>query len=387
MNAAGVLIARAFDYDCERIYSSLERSIELIGGLSDLIKPGCRVLVKINHLPPASPAKRGIVTHPVFVEAVLRLLKKTGADITVGDDIESYSGFQISGYDEMCRRSGVNLLNLREKGFTAVRVNGRVLKEVHLSSFALEADVIVNLPKMKTHSLTVMTGGIKNMYGLIPVGTRIRFHGEYSRRDDFSNMLVDIFAAVKPQLTIMDGIVAMEGEGPASGSLRNLGVILASRDTVALDTVVTRIMGLSTADVSTVKWAAERGMGVGDLSDIEILGVQLEDVIAKGFKLPVGVTSTLTGKAPKAITRHLMNQYAPRPRILRRKCTACMECVKACPVAALSVSGVKLEIDYDKCIWCMCCSEVCRYEAVVARRTVTGNIMHRFIDGWEKLMS
>jgi len=386
MSAVKVSITRASGYDCDRIYAGLEQGIGNIGGIGDLIKPGTRVLVKINHLPPASPAERGIVTHPVFTEAVVRLLKKTGAEITVGDDIESARGFQVSGYDEMCRRSGVALVNLREKGFTDIRLNGRSLKSAHLSTLALEADVIVNLPKMKTHALMVMTGGIKNMYGLIPSGPRIRYHGEYSRRDDFSNMLVDIFAAVRPQITIMDGIIAMEGQGPASGSLREMGLILASRDAVALDTVVARIMGLSLADVGAIKWAVERGLGVGDLNDIEIIGEPLKDVIAPGFKLPAGVTSSLTSRAPEAITRHMMNQYAPRPRILKQHCTACMECVKVCPVEALTESGGKPKIDYNKCIGCMCCHEACRYRAIESRRTMAGNIMHGFISGWEKMM-
>ncbi|RLC67153.1 MAG: hypothetical protein DRH97_05295, partial [Chloroflexi bacterium] len=204
-NSARVSIVRADDYDLPRLVPAIQRSIELIGGLETIIKSGDRVFVTINHLPPPSPPERGIVTHPVFAEAVLELLKKAGAEITGGDEIETapVDGFSISGFRQMCQRAGVRLTNLREEGFDARECNGLLLKEIYLSKAALEADVIVNLPKLKTHSLTVFTGGIKNMYGTIPGSLRRRLHGEYPDSEDFSRMLTDIFSAIRPQLTLM----------------------------------------------------------------------------------------------------------------------------------------------------------------------------------------
>ena len=229
MNKAKVSIVRAHDYDYAEIYTAVEKGIELIGGLARIVSPGSRVFVKINHLSPPSPAEKGIVTHPVFVEVVLDLLKAVGADITVGDDIQSGSGdgFQVSGFRQMCQRAGVRLINLKETGFTETACHGHFLEKVYLSKTLLDADVIINLPKLKTHSLCVFTGGIKNMYGTIPSGQRTKFHGEYIRNEDFSQVLTDILSAIRPQLTIMDGIIAMEGEGPAAGGLRKLGLILA----------------------------------------------------------------------------------------------------------------------------------------------------------------
>lgn len=389
MSKARVSVVRVQDYDCAHIRAAARKSLDLIGGLGRLIRPGDKVLVKINHLSPASPADRGIITHPVFVEAILHLLKGYSANITVGDDIESNAsdGFTVSGFREMCKRTGVDLVNFREKGFIETECSGYFLKKAYFSKVALDADVIVNLPKLKTHSLTVFTGGVKNMYGIIPNGLRIRFHGEYVRPEDFSQVLVDIFSAIKPQLTVMDGVLAMEGEGPASGSLREVGVVLASQDTVALDAVATKIIGLDPMDVYTTKYAAERRLGIGDLRDIEVVGERLEDVTVTDFKLPASATRVLTRRAPRCLTRYLLSQLSVRPRIVESKCTGCFECERICPVSAISRINAKAEINPHKCIRCMCCHEVCRYGAIVPKRPIVGNTLALLADTWQKLMA
>ncbi len=389
MSKARVSVVRVQDYDCAHIRAAARKSLDLIGGLGRLIRPGDKVLVKINHLSPASPADRGIITHPVFVEAILHLLRDYSANITVGDDIESNAsdGFAVSGFREMCKRTGVDLVNFREKGFIETECSGYFLKKAYFSKVALDADIIVNLPKLKTHSLTVFTGGVKNMYGIIPNGLRIRFHGEYVRPEDFSQVLVDIFSAIKPQLTVMDGVLAMEGEGPASGSLREIGVVLASQDTVALDAVATKIIGLDPTDVYTTKYAAERRLGIGDLRDIEVVGERLEDVTVNDFKLPASATRVLTRRAPRCLTRYLLSQLSVRPRIVESKCTGCFECERICPVSAISRINAKAEINPHKCIRCMCCHEVCHYGAIVPKRPIVGNTLALLADTWQKLMA
>jgi uncharacterized protein (DUF362 family)/Pyruvate/2-oxoacid:ferredoxin oxidoreductase delta subunit len=383
-----VSVVRVQNYDWAQIHAAAHKSLELIGGLGRLIKTGDKVLVKINHLSPASSADRGIITHPIFVEAILRLLRDHDANITVGDDIESIAsnGFAVSGFRDMCRRAGVDLVNFKERGFVETECSGFFLKKVHLSKAALDADVLINLPKLKTHSLTVLTGGVKNMYGTIPNGLRTRFHGEYVRPEDFGQVLVDIFSAIKPQLTIMDGVVAMEGEGPASGSLREVGVILASEDTVALDAVATKIIGLDPMDIYTTKYATERGLGIGNLQDIEVVGERLEDVTVPDFKLPASATSVLTRKAPKVLTRYLLSQLSVRPQIVKSKCTGCFECESVCPVSAISRTNGKAEINHNRCIRCMCCHEVCHYGAIVPKRTIVGNVLELLANRWQKLM-
>jgi len=383
---ATVAIVRATEYETATIEAAVAKSLKIIGGIDDLVRPGRKILLKINHLPPASAPEKGIITHPVFTEAVIRHLQGMGAEITVGDDIESARGFAISGYDEMCRRNGVQLINFREQGFTETPGDGRILKSIHLANFIREVDSIINLPKLKTHSLAVLTGGIKNNYGFIPSGRRVRWHGEYARPNDFNGVLVDIFAAVKPQLTIMDGIVAMEGEGPALGSLRQLGVILASRDTVALDTVAAAVIGLDPGTVGAIRQAAARGLGSGDLARIKTVGEKRAAVRCPDFKLPLNATSRLTGQAPRHLIRHLMGQYTIQPYLIIENCVHCGECQNICPAGAIHETDGRFEIDYRKCIRCLCCGEVCRYDAIVPRRPLGGRIMNAFYKAGQRLI-
>jgi len=382
MNKAKVSIVRAYDYDYAEIYAAMEKAIELLGGLAKIVPPGSKVFVKINHLSPPSPAERGIVTHPVFVEVVLDLLKKVSADITVGDDIQSGTGdgFKVSGFRQMCQRIGVRLTNFKETGFVEIVCGGHFLEKVYLSKISLDADVIINLPKLKTHSLCVFTGGVKNMYGTIPIGLRKKFHAEYIRNENFSQVLTDIFSVVRPQLTIMDGIIAMEGEGPAAGKLRRLGVILASQDTVAVDAVVAKIIGVNPMDIYTIRYSDERGLGVGNLQNIKVVGESIDSVTVPDFKLPASVVDTLTRRVPRGLPRFILRQLSIKPNVIERLCTGCAECEKICPVGAISVSSKMAKIDHGICIECMCCHEVCRFNAIVPKRSITGSTIRFLIN-------
>lgn len=375
---ATVSVVKASDYDFVKVYRAVTKSINLIGNPEEIIKPHSRVFVKINHLSPPTPAEKGIVTHPVFVEAVLKLLKELDTEITVGDDISSsrVNGFNISGFQQMCDRIGVELVNLREGGFTEVDCKGYRLDKIYLSRIALQADIIVNLPKLKTHSLTILTGGVKNMYGMIPSGYRVRFHGEYAKSNDFNQVLVDIYSAIRPTLTIMDAIVAMEGEGPASGKLRRPGVILASQDAVALDAIAARIIGLNPGSILTTQFCSERGLGTGTLANIKITGEKIEDVALSDFRSPIAITNLFINTLPAFLPPLLIHRLAVRPYIRKENCTACSECEKICPVGAITIMNNKATIRKEICIGCMCCHEVCRFSAIAPKYSFLGKLAH-----------
>ncbi len=375
---ARVAIVRAESYELPLVRAAVDEAVRLIGGLETVVRPGARVFVKINHLPPPSPPERGIVTHPVFAEAVVELLKEAGADVTVGDDIESDSdGFSITGFRQMCHRAGVKLVNLREQGFVEVDFRGEVLPTVHVARTVVEADVIVNLPKLKTHMLTVFTGAVKNMYGTLPVGQRRRYHGEFRRSEDFGRMLTDVFSASVPQLTIMDAISAMQGEGPSGGTMKHLGVVLAGRDAVAVDAVAGRIIGLDPNDVDTTRHCHRRGLGIGRLEEIEVAGESLASVTVTDFRLPASTARAILRRVPGPLARWAVDLASIRPRVVADRCTACAECVTACPVEAIVLDDGVARIDDDACLECLCCAEVCRYDAIAARRsavTVAANL-------------
>jgi len=389
MDRAKVAIIRAHEYDRAQIRSALEQGLALIGGWNHLIRPGDDVFVKVNHLPPPSPPERAIVTHPVFVEAVLDLLKETGAAITVGDDIRASDedGFRTSGYRAMCERAGVELVNLKQSGFVKVRCNGHRLETIYLAKAVADADVVINLPKLKTHSLTLLTGGVKNLYGTIPSGLRTRFHGDHPRLEDFCQVLVDIFATAKPTLTIMDGIVAMEGEGPAGGKPRNLGLMLASLDAVALDAAAGRIIGLDPTEVLTTRIAHERGLGVGDLRNIEVVGERIESVSLPDFSLPASAAGRFVQRLPRFLSQFFVRLLTIRPRVVTQNCVGCAACPNACPVGAIAVRKGKAKIDRSICIQCMCCHEVCRYNAIMPTRSRAGRILHAVMNAGRRLLA
>ncbi|MDD5453150.1 MAG: DUF362 domain-containing protein [Candidatus Bipolaricaulis sp.] len=364
-------------YDEAEIRSAVEAALAAIGGVDDILRPDSRVFVKINHLSPPSPPERGIVTHPTFTAAVLAVVRDYTPHITVGDDLHPSTpdGFAISGYRALAERLGVRLVNLREEGFTRVECAGVVLKEVYLARALREADVIIDLPKLKTHSLTLFTGAVKNMYGVIPGGLRTAFHGQHKDPAEFSQLLVDIFAVAPPQLTIMDGIVAMAGAGPANGTLRELGVILASRDAVAVDAVASRIIGLDPLAVRTTRYAQERGLGA---RDVEIVGEPIATVGVADFALPPIPAGEIVGWAPRFLTQFVTRQLSLRPQIVRQNCVGCGACARICPTGAATVTAGKAHINRQTCIRCMCCHEVCRFDAIALQRSPLGRALHPF---------
>lgn len=378
---ARVAVERAAAYEEPVLSRAAAAALDALGGLETSLRGGARGFVKINHLSPPSPPERGIISHPQFTAAVLSILKELTPHLTVGDDLHPSTpdGYEVSGYRSLCARLGVRLVNLRETGFVRVRTEGRVLKEVYLAREAVEADFVVNLPKLKTHSLTLFTGAVKNLYGAIPGGLRTAYHGQYKNPEEFNQVLVDIFAAARPGLTVMDGVVAMEGAGPANGTLREVGVILASRDAVAVDAVASRVIGLDPLEVSTTRYSHERGLGVGDLSQIEVVGESIPTVAVSDFKLPPIPAGEIVGRAPRFLTRFITRQLVARPRVAVRNCVGCGACARICPTGAATVAQGKARIDRRTCIRCMCCHEACRFNAITLQRSVPGRVLRPLV--------
>lgn len=375
-----VALVRAGDYEPARLRAAVERALNLLGGPEKFVPKGAKVFVKVNLLPPPSPPERAIVTHPAFAEAVLSILRELTPHITVGDDVHSPESFERAGYHEMCARLGVELLNLRERGFEEVPVEGTILKRLYIAKAVREAEVIVNLPKLKTHALTLFTGAVKNFYGVIPTGLRTRLHGEHPKPEEFSQLLVDIFSVVRPALTVMDGVVGMEGPGPANGTPRKVGVVLAGGDAVAVDAVAQAIVGIDPFRVWTTRHAHARGLGIGDLSEIEVLGEGLAAARVEGFRLPPAA-GEFVGRFPPGITRWATRHLQSRPVVARERCVACGACVQACPTGAARLRGKKAWIDAKKCIRCMCCHEACRYGAIDLRLDLLGRFF-RAAEAW-----
>ena len=372
-----VAVARCPDYETDNLSRGIRSCLDLLGGMKSLLRSSRKVFVKVNLLSPLASVERAIFTHPAFVQEVLRLLKDYDLDITVGDDLFSGQGdiFLPSGYREVCTDLGIHLVNLKETGFVEVPVRGKVLNKFYIARPVLDADVIINLPKLKTHSFTLYTGAVKNMFGVIPHGQRVDCHRRFVRNDVFSEMLVDLLSCVRPCLTIMDAVIGHEGEGPSAGSPKNIGLVLASSDAVALDAAATRIVGYEPLRIYTTYYAHERGLGVGDIDLIEIAGDKLEDVKVKGFKHSAFAVSLFRRKLPSFLYAYIQGQLGLIPEVVSSRCTACSECVNICPVRAISVLQEAAWIDEKQCIHCLCCHEICRFRALRLKQFPLGKLL------------
>ena len=279
-----VSVVKCDKYNEKELISGLRNSLDLIGGISYFIKKDDKVLIKPNLLSASTP-DTGIDTHPEFVRAAIKIIKETKAKVYLGDSPSVWGSPE--DIDLVYEKSGIKRV-AEEENVNLVKLNKVSMKSNYpFSSLIDECNRIVSLPKFKTHDLMTLTGAVKNLFGLIPGLYKTELHKRALHAEDFSRILVDIYSIVKPTLSIVDGIVAMEADGPASGGkLRNLGLIFASSDAVALDSVLSIIMGLKPADILSTKEAYRRGLGSMNLDDIEVLGEKIEDLVVDDYKLP-----------------------------------------------------------------------------------------------------
>ena len=353
------------DYSFERVLTAIKTSTDFLGGLQHFVKPGNRVLIKPNLLS-GRPPEKAVTTHPAVVKATIQLVKEAGGTPFLGDSPGGGNLLKVAektGIKEVADEMGCPLVEFTEV-CEVEGSDGRTFKKIEVAKIALEADVMISLPKVKTHGLTLLTLGIKNMFGCVPgMFRKTQWHLNAGANPKyFSEMLVDLYGIIRPELTIVDGIMGMEGNGPNMGRPRDLGLIFAGVDCVALDAVITEVLSLPVQEVPTTKIAMEKGLGVGDLKEIEILGKKIEDVRIRGFKTPKGFSPDYL--FVKVLSGLFSQSMTARPLWIQDKCSACGTCADVCPPKAIQMEGEKLRIDYKKCIRCFCCSEICPEEAM-----------------------
>ncbi len=358
---AKVSIVKCPSYNYKEVESAVRRSVDLLGGISSFVRLGQKVLLKPNLLSARLP-EEAVTTHPEVVRAVIRLVKERGATAIVGD---SPGGFGAHLSDEVYEKSGIKKTCEEEKVELVKFSKVTIKNNIPLSTYVFDCDVLISLPKFKTHDLTTLTGGVKNLFGTVPGLRKAEYHKQNAHPNNFASVIVDIFGQVKPHLSIMDGIVAMQGDGPAGKDLRNLGLIITSPDAVAMDAVMAKIMGLEPLKVYTTFLAHNRGLGVGNLNDIEISGEKLEEVIVKDFKLP---HPSILCKLPSFLSGFLFNLIQLWPYINEDICTKCQICSKSCPQKTITINEKTSSINYKNCIRCLCCYEVCPYQAINIRK-------------------
>jgi len=378
MNRSEVAVIRCETYEPDAVYQAVRGGLDLIGGISSLVKSGERIVMKPNVLYGTNPEK-GVSTHPSVFRAVGKLLQESGARVSFGDSpsIASAEGhMKRCGLKQLADEMGIEMADF-DKGRTVSHKDALLIKSFVLANGVLDSDGLVNLPKLKTHPLVRLTGAVKNQFGCVPGLLKSQYHVKLADPYDFAAMLVDLNTLARPRFCVMDGIVAMEGNGPRSGKLRKLNVLLFSTDPVALDATACRIINLDPEIVTTSKLGEKAGLGVYRSEDIELAGDSLESFICRDFDVIRTPQEHCTRGRVKTIIK---NRTCERPVIDGAKCTICGMCVKMCPVDPKAVDWQKGDEkkppvhNYDRCIRCYCCQEACPEGAISTRSTVLGRL-------------
>jgi len=351
-----VSVVKCSSYKQSKVDKAVARALKLIGFDAKEYK-GKKVLIKPNILGSYKKNRqKAITTNPALVESVCKILKKAGVKkIYIGESsfMGTPAAFKTSGIEKVAKKHAVNgkpIVFEQEKLVRISDKNAKILKNFPVAKIVNDVDLIINMPKMKTHSLARVTLGIKNLYGLIPGGLKQRLHNK-AAGNRFSEILVDIYQNVMPELNILDGVVGMEGEGPSSGDLKKAGLIFASKNTVALDIAASTAMEFKPRKIPAVRFAVRRGLYPKYKFDL----VGMKKLPKVHFRKPREQTI-------KSKLRRLFRKENPIVCDIQ-KCIKCGTCAKHCPANAITLKPYPV-IDKKKCIRCYCCMEVCPVHAL-----------------------
>lgn len=350
-------------YDLDVVRQKLRGLLVPLGGMRRFVQPGMRVLVKPN-LVSAADWEQAITTHPALVRAIVESAQAAGGEVLIGDSPggpiqDPPPVWRRGGMRDVAEQTGARLALF--ESVTWERLNG---DDYFVAAPFSEVDLVINVPKLKTHMLTLYTGAIKNLFGAVP-GTRKReLHLRAPGLQDFSRVMVDLLDLTRPGLTIMDGVWGQEGDGPgARGDPHHYGCLSASPDPVALDAVMVRAMGYRFRDILHVIQAGERGLGVSDPDAVQIVG----DRQALDFGPLDLPRAYFFLHAPSWISAPLRRAIRIHPALDERQCIGCGRCVEVCPPEAIT-AGRPPHFDLERCIACFCCAEVCPQGAISSHR-------------------
>ncbi|MGZ5563143.1 MAG: DUF362 domain-containing protein [Halobacteriota archaeon] len=362
-------IEKCGSYNDQEVRKAVEACLAPLGGLESVVSGGDRVLVKLNLLSAKSP-EAAVTTHPAIVKATVELVQELGAIPVLGDSpgggstAASYKALlEKTGIQAVIDKTGCEIVRFDEAKREVAPAKAKTFKKLTLAKAVTEADVIIGLPKLKTHTLTYYTGAVKLLYGYIPGLFKTEYHLHTANDINlFADLLLDIHETYPPALTLMDAIVGMEGAGPSNGKPRKIGLVLSSKSCTALDYVAVTIAGFDPMSVPTVRLAQERGVGPARLEDVRIYGEWVQPLVVEDFEKTL--TASLS-RAPPFLINTLKRFIAAKPVIDVSNCKHCGECFRACPPNAIAFKKVRVpDIDYSKCIRCYCCQELCPEGAI-----------------------
>jgi len=378
-----VALVRCAEYDEYGVNEAVQRGIDLLGGMNQFIRPGERIVLKPNILVGDDPNKL-VGPHPWFFKAIAQAAQKVTGQLSYGDSPgfgKPLAQARKAGLQEVAEGLGIPLADF-EHGREVEYKESPFLKYFTLANGVLDADGLISIAKMKTHGITRITGAVKNQFGCVPGLLKGQFHVKMPNPHDFARMLVVLNLYIRPRLYGMDGIVAMEGNGPRGGSPRAMRVLLFSPDPVALDATVCRLINLQPEFVPTSLPGQKWGLGTFRDSDIELLGDRLEDFVCQTFDVVRRPVPQMSQTSQYAFVRNLTST---RPVIDHAKCGLCGTCVRVCPVDPKSVNwhdGDKLippSFKYDRCIRCFCCQEMCPDHAISIQTPLLAKLVQKIL--------
>lgn len=361
--------------------------VEQMGGMGRFVRPGERIVLKANLLR-AAPPESAICTHPAVVEAAAKLVKEAGGTPVICDspggalhkEAVLRNLYEKTGMAAAAAAAGAEL-SMDSSTRTVSLPEGKVLRQAEIITPVAEADGVIDLCKMKTHVLMSMTGAVKNLFRVIPGLSKVGYHATHPDHATFADVLLDLTGYVKPRLSLMDGILAMEGDGPgSSGTPRQAGLLLASANPLALDTAAGAIMNLPRQDNPVLLAAERRGLTPCRMEDVELIGGTVEELRMADYKFPASTKSNLMdflGPLARPAERLCKKALSQTPRIDGAKCVGCGICAKSCPGQAIAMTapGKKARISQKACIHCYCCHELCPQRAVELHQSWLGRLL------------
>ena len=359
-----VSIVKCKDYEQNLVYQKVKEAVDLLGGMENFVAPGQKVLLKPN-LVAGRPPDKCVTTHPSVVRAVALLVSEAGATPLIGDSPQLGAVEKVinkCGIEDVARELGVDIVDFEP--VTVQNPGGKIFKSFTVGKIIKEVDGVINIPKLKTHALTVLTLAVKNLFGCIPGARKAQWHVKTHEAgiEYFAQAILDLHYFVNPVLNIVDGVMGMEGMGPGFGDPRHLGFLVAGPDGVAVDRIICELLSIRVNRIPILTVALREGYGVGKLEDIHVVGEKVEDLRVSDFKLPRG--EDLPTKIIGIFKKPLKAYLTTHPVIKQEQCAACELCCKACPLHCIAAEEGALKIDEDSCIQCLCCIEICPNGAI-----------------------